>query len=166
MKSRIKINWFLILLICLICNHGYCQEQILRDLAASHKDARPYAIYPSTLRMFNLTNKKTFNDFVKPVKKILAFQLDSAMNSEQNFSDILETYKRNGFEEYFFQQSENGYLVIIGKDDSEFFGLFHGWFSKSTAFYMYGFPDLKKLPEVIEMYNNGDFIDISKIIPK
>lgn len=137
------------------------QDSILKDFA--HQTRKPgffypICLYPSTLRMINISDDAEFNALVNDIEKILIYEMDSATVS-QGTRGWLETYEEVGFEEYLTLYGKQ-FAKIMGKDD-EMVGLLES--DQSVyAFYLKGHIRLEKIPTLIGSLNSDDFIGIIK----
>ncbi|MFT4737795.1 MAG: hypothetical protein ACI8QD_002665 [Cyclobacteriaceae bacterium] len=133
------------------------QESILKDFAESRHESK-YCLYPSTLRMLNLTQDPDFNILIAPIEKALFYQLDSAASG---FDEVIDKYLSNGYETY--MQMEGGVydIHVLGKEGStvEWTGIIVIE-QEAFAFYVTGMVNWQKLPALTQTLQENDILNL------
>jgi hypothetical protein len=138
----------------------FAQQDILKtyaDTACIDK----YCLYPSTLRMINLTQNEDYNKMVENIEKLLVYTLDSTARADKSYRQILKEYQKNGFEELATIAGGKTNLSIYGKNGKE--NEFAGVVTTSEdvyAFYLIGHIDIAKIPALIQNFKQGDMLDV------
>lgn len=149
----------LIGLLTFISLSGFAQERYIKDFAEKDRSARlfyPICLYPSTLRMINLTQNEDYNSFVKGVEKLLIYKLDSSQLADDHTS-WMDKYISRGYEEYVTVYGAQT-LKIIGSKD-EYVGLV-GNKEQMIAFYLRGRIAAEKIPSLINNFQSNELLGI------
>jgi hypothetical protein len=137
------------------------QEDRFKEFAESHKD-RAFCFYPSTLRMLNIGDQQEFNNLVNNVEKLLVYKLDSISGADKLYSNMIEDYKSDGFEEYVKIEGGGNDMLILGSPagaEKEFVGIVIDD-EISLAFFLRGEVGWEEIPKMISSFQNGDFINV------
>lgn len=149
----------LLLLISLsLCIETLAQESIIKAFAEPRRPTRwlnPICLYPSTLRMINISQDPKFNELVNDIEKVLIYTLDSATIATKTYGDFIKDYENEGYEEYITMYGKQK-LQIIGKED-EYVGLIA---AEETAmcFYLRGSIPFAKIPELLQSFQGNDLL--------
>ena len=137
----------------------FAQEHPLKDLVEERRK-RKFALYPSTLRMINLTQNKDYYELVDGIEKILIYQLDSAMQADKSYSRIADVYRELNFEEYVTVYGGDQTLVLLGKEDrvNQFVG-YGGTSNQVVAFYIRGNFAWEKIPTLLNSFEGDDMLN-------
>ncbi|WP_420575661.1 hypothetical protein [Ekhidna sp.] len=152
-----KLSLLFILLLSL-CAQTHAQESIIKDFAEPRRPTRwmnPLCLYPSTLRMVNVSQDPTFNELVNDIEKVLIYTLDSATIATKTYGDFLDEYESEGYEEYITLYGKQ-HLKIIGKDD-EYVGVMAAE-GNALCFYLRGSIPFAKIPELIQSFRSNDLL--------
>lgn len=138
---------------------SFSQEKILKDFAEEGGRGwlYPICLYPSTLRMINLSGDPEVNKLVNDVEKILIYPLDSTSLNSPKLHTWLKDYEAIGYEEY-IQISGAQSIRLIGKGE-EYVGMF-GSGGKQTAFYLRGTIAFEKIPQLLKTFQSNDMIGL------
>jgi len=150
----------LIITLLFISGYTYGQESIIKNFSEPRRPTRwlnPICLYPSTLRMINLSGDPTYNELVNDIDKILIYTLDSATVVSNDYSGWLKEYEEIGYEEY-IRLSGKQDMRIIGKDD-EYVGLMKAD-EKLLTFYLRGDIPFHKIPKLINSFRSDDFLNV------
>lgn len=141
----------------------FAQEKIIKDFAEERRQ-RKYCLYPSTLRMINISNNEAYNEIVKEIDKILIYQLDSTTNASKIYLDLVKYYQEADFQEYITVYGGAYTMYIYGKEGRK--NQIMGVFAKkefSLAFYLRGTVAWQKIPELINTLSENDMINLLDI---
>ncbi len=136
---------------------SFAQESIIKDFAESRRD-RKFCLYPSTLRMINVSGDKEFYELVNNIDKVLIYQLDSSTIASNTYSGMIDQYIVNGFEEYISLTGGGQTLQLFGKEE-EFVGI-GGAGSKLMTFYLKGSIGFHKIPKLLETFEEGNILNV------
>jgi hypothetical protein len=141
------------------------QEHILKTYAEDHHSSS-YCLYPSTLRMINLSKDEAFDEIASSFQKFLIYELDSLSVVDQSFKRMLTNYQEEGFEEYLTILGSSNYTVILGKEKriNEMVGIF-GLEDQMFAFFLQGNIALQKIPTLINTLSENDLFNVLNIRP-
>ncbi|MFK7951540.1 MAG: hypothetical protein AB8B73_01740 [Ekhidna sp.] len=138
---------------------SFSQESIIKKF--TEQDGKrwlyPICLYPSTLRMVNLSGDPKFNELINDVEKILIYPLDSSLMSSPDLNSWIKEYESIGYEE-FIRVSGPQSIHLVGKKD-EYVGMFGADGSK-VAFYVRGSIAFEKIPELIKTFKGNDLLNI------
>lgn len=136
------------------------QEDILKEFARERHSAS-YCLYPSTLRMINVTRDADVDEMASSVEKFLIFELDSMSIVEQAFTPMLTDYRDEGFEEYMYILGDGHYTVILGKEKrvNEMIGIV-GLQGQMFAFFLAGNVAWQKIPSFIRTLSENDIFSL------
>ncbi len=155
---RILIN---ILLFAGLTLPAFSQEQPLKDYAEDRRE-RKFCLYPSTLRMLNMTQNEGFNEMVSGIEKLLIYNLDSAARADRSYTEVFKTYQELGYEEYMAMYGGGRTMYLYGNENKkpyEFIGVF-GDDDMALAIYLRGMVNWGKIPELIKTIQEGDVLNI------
>ncbi|MEQ9467108.1 MAG: hypothetical protein RLN88_06815 [Ekhidna sp.] len=136
------------------------QESIIKKFAEPRRPTEwmnPICLYPSTLRMINLSGDPQFNELVNDIEKILIYTLDSATVATKEHKDWLKDYEAIGYEEYISLMGKQE-MLIIGKED-EYVGVMSAE-GKAMAIYMRGQIPFAKIPKLLETFRSNDVLPL------
>ena len=136
------------------------QESIIKKFAEPRKSKQwmnPICLYPSTLRMINISNNPAFDELVNNVEKVLIYILDSATVTYKDCSYLIKEYQDANYEEYLSVQGKLN-IEMTGKKD-EFVG-FVANEEQIVAFYMRGEVPFQKIPALIKTLQSGDILSV------
>ena len=151
------LSTFILSMISLI---GFSQEGPIKDYGETHKNLK-FCLYPSTLRMINLSSNEDYYDMVNDVEKLLIYQLDSAAEASKGYMDVMKEYRDNGFEEYATIYGGKQTLVLLGSDSrEEMVGVFGAERNGSLMFYLKGTIGWQKIPTLMNNFQENDMINI------
>ena len=149
------------LLFLLLLSYGVqSQESVIKDFAEPRRPTRwmnPVCLYPSTLRMINISQDPQFNELVNDIEKVLIYTLDSATYANKEYKTLLKDYEEIGYEEYIalFGKQE---MRIIGKDE-EYVGVMAAG-GRAMAFYMKGDIPFGKIPTLLQTFQSDDVLPL------
>lgn len=147
----------LLILITLSC---FGQESIIKDFSEPRRPTNwmnPICLYPSTLRMINISGNSDFNELVNDIDKILIYTLDSATTVSDDYSSWIKEYEEIGFEEYVSLYGKQ-VMKIFGKDE-EYVGLMKAE-GRLLTFYLKGDIPFHKIPTLINSFKEDDLLGI------
>lgn len=135
------------------------QESIIKDFA---EDGRkrwlyPICLYPSTLRMVNISGNEEFNQLVNDIEKVLIYNLDSTSLTSPKLTTWMKDYEDIGYEEYILLSGKQS-LRLLGKGD-EYVGMM-GDNGRKIAFYLRGSIGFEKIPKLLQTFKGGDMLGI------
>lgn len=139
---------------------GSGQESIIKEFSEPrrpHRWLNPICLYPSTLRMINVSGDPAFYELVNDIEKVLIYTLDSATVAEKSYKDWLNEYEEIGYEEYVTMYGKQN-LRIIGKDD-EYVGVM-AVEKQVMTFYLRGEIPFHKIPKLLETFRSEDVLGI------
>lgn len=136
------------------------QESLIKDFAEPRRHTRwmnPICLYPSTLRMINISQDPQFNELVNDIEKVLVYTLDSATYTNREYKTLLKDYEDKGFEEYIalFGKQE---IRVIGKED-EYVGVMAAE-GRAMALYMRGEIPFGKIPTLMQTFQSDDVLPL------
>lgn len=132
------------------------QESILKDFAEDRKDFK-ICLYPSTLRMMNVSKDPEFNELVNGIEKLLIYRLDSSTIATKEYASWTDKYRENDFEEYMSMTGAMN-LIILGAEE-EYVGV-TGSKGQVVAFYLRGTIAFQKIPKLIQTFEGGDILSL------
>ncbi|MEM8939690.1 MAG: hypothetical protein AAGC64_10130 [Bacteroidota bacterium] len=154
-------NPFLFTLLLLVSSlSGFAQESILKEFSEPRRPTtwlNPICLYPSTLRMINISGDPNYNELVSDIEKILIYRLDSATVASDDYDSWIETYEDVGFEEYINLYGKQT-MKILGKEE-EYVGLLKVE-EKLLTFYLRGDIAFHKIPKLIQSFRKGDLLNV------
>jgi hypothetical protein len=134
------------------------QESIIKDFAEPRRSTRwmnPICLYPSTLRMINISGDPQLYELVNDIEKILIYTLDSTTVASKSYASWLGDYEAIGFEEYITMLGKQE-MRIIGKKD-EYVGVLAAE-GNAMAFYLRGEIPFGKIPTLLESFQSADVL--------
>lgn len=163
MVTNLKRYFFLILLTGLISQPLFAQESILKEFAEDN-NKRKFCLYPSTLRMVNISNEPEFNALIEPIEKLLFYSLDSASTASKSYRQVLTDYTDNGYEEYAQVYGGDYDVHILGKkrDVLEWVGILKQD-QEAFAFYLTGPVNWQKIPMLLDTMQENELINLFEI---
>lgn len=143
----------------------FAQEQLMKDFAEKRKGGKTFCFYPSTMRMINISKNEDYEELIKPIKKLMIFQLDSATSADKSYLELIKTYESNGFEEFTSYYGGGSSVFVYGKEEkiNQFMGIFSEEGGAVYSFYLTGNPNLQKLPTLINSFKENQFIDLKML---
>ncbi len=149
-----------IILIVALGIKGFSQEGPLKDFAESKSNTK-FCLYPSTLRMLNLSQNPDYNEMVNDIEKLLIYQLDSAAMANQSFKEVIKGYENREFEEYASMSGGNQTFILLGNDRrKEIIGVFGQNKENLLMFYLKGTIGFQKIPTLMNSLRENDMINI------
>jgi hypothetical protein len=136
------------------------QESILKEYAEDHHSSS-YCLYPSTLRMINLSENEAFDEMASSFEKFLIYELDSISVIDKSFRTMLSDYEKEAFEEYMTILGSGNFTVILGKEKSvnEVVGVV-GIEDQMFAFFLRGNIAWQKIPTLINTLSENDLFNV------
>ncbi|MEO9481818.1 MAG: hypothetical protein ABJG47_00140 [Ekhidna sp.] len=153
-------KYLLSVLFALFILTSVAQESIIKDFAEPRRPTRwmnPICMYPSTLRMINLSQDPSFNEMVNDIEKVLIYTLDSATAVSKSYKDMLQAYEKEGFEEYITVLGLQE-MRIIGKEE-EYVGIAAAE-GNLIAFYLRGNIPFGKIPTLLQSFQKSDMLPL------
>ena len=126
----------------------FSQEAPLKEFAEPSRQ-RKYCLYPSTLRMINVSQNPEYNQLIADVEKLLLYQYDSNPTKNAEFKTMMNAYEGLGFEDYISMYGGDQNLSIKGKNDA-MIGSF-GADDVYIIFYLKGNLALQKIPKLVNV---------------
>lgn len=118
-------------------------------------------LYPSTLRMINISQNEDYNELVSDIDKILIYVLNPEFLAATDVHGFLNTYRDMGYEEYASVKNSTQNLVILGEGTEKVIGLLGGKnMDNSLLFYMKGKINWQKIPSLMETLKSNEVVDI------
>ena len=117
----------------------------------------PLCLYPSTLRMVNISGDPEFNKLVNDIEKVLIYTFDSTTVASKSYRELIKNYEEVGYEEYMTMYGKQ-MIKIIGKED-EYVGII-AMEESAMGFYLRGTIPFAKIPELIKNFQEGDLLPI------
>lgn len=148
------------LLLLLSASALFGQESIIKEFAEPRRPTlwlNPICLYPSTLRMINLSGDPAFYELVNDIEKVLIYTLDSATIASKDYNEWMKQYEALGYEEY-VSMSGAQKLKVIGKED-EFVGLVAGE-GNAMVFYLRGNIPFSKIPTLLQTFQSSDVLSL------
>lgn len=136
------------------------QESIIKAFSEPRRPSRwmnPICMYPSTLRMINISGNPTYNELVNDIEKILVYSLDSATVAGDDYSSWIREYEEIGFEEY-IRLSGPQRVRIVGKEE-EYVGLLKAE-DRLLTFYIKGSIPFHKIPLLLQSFQSDDLLGL------
>lgn len=146
--------------LCIASLLAFGQETIIKEFAEPRRPTKwmnPICLYPSTLRMINISQDPELYKLVNDVEKVLIYTLDSATTASKTHADFLNSYEELGYEEYITLMGKQE-MKIIGKDD-EYVGVMRAE-GQSMAFYLRGEIPFGKIPKLLESFSSDDVLPL------
>lgn len=159
-KSKILILLFLMGLLQSL----WAQQEIISQYTDSVK-TRTYCLYPSTLRMLDLSENHEFYDVVNNIEKLVIYSLDSTAGADKSYLQMIKDYQETGFEEYMAMYGGSNLFLLYGLEESTT-GTFIGVYQQDNqpqAFYLKGAIGWNKIPELFEKFQEGDLLNIFQL---
>ncbi|MEM0939298.1 MAG: hypothetical protein AAF600_16995 [Bacteroidota bacterium] len=151
---------FLFTLLLLSALSDFAQESIIKEFSEPRRSTRwlnPICLYPSTLRMINISGDANYNELVSDIEKILIYRLDSITIMSEDYDSWIETYENVGFEEYINLYGKQT-MKILGKGE-EYVGLLKVE-EKLLTFYLKGEIAFHKIPNLIQSFRKGNLLNV------
>ena len=117
----------------------------------------PICLYPSTLRMINISGDPDFYELVNDIEKILIYNLDSTTIASGSYSSWISEYEEIGFEEYISLYGKQT-MKIFGKED-QYIGLMKAE-DRLLTFYLRGEIPFHKIPDLINSFREEDLLGL------
>ena len=136
------------------------QESIIKEFSEPRKVSNwlnPVCLYPSTLRMINVSANPDFYELVNDIDKILIFMLDSVAANADDKSSWIKSYEEIGYEEYISLYGQQT-MKVYGKEN-EFVGLMQAE-DRFLTFYLRGDIPFHKIPTLINSFREEDLLGI------
>lgn len=136
------------------------QESIVKEFSEPHKNSgflNPVCLYPSTLRMINISGNPDFYELVNDIDKILIYMLDTASFGTESKSSWIRDYEEIGYQEYISLYGKQT-MKIFGKED-EYVGLMQAD-DRLLTFYLRGDIPFHKIPTLINSFREEDLLGI------
>jgi hypothetical protein len=143
----------------------FAQEDILKEFAESHNQ-RKFCFYPSTLRMVNVAGDTSFNELIAPIEKLLFYNLDSTSIAEKLYRPMLNSYLKEGYEEYAQVYGGEYDVFILGKERrvQEWVGVIK-LENEAFAFYLIGQVNWQKIPKLTQTLQENDLLNLFDVMP-
>lgn len=148
------------LLLLLLYSPSFAQESIIKEFSEPRRPRRwmnPVCLYPSTLRMINVSGDPAYYDLVNDIEKILIYTLDSATVAGSDYASWIEEYEKIGYEEY-IRLSGPQNIRIVGKEE-EYVGLLKAE-GQLLTFYLRGSIPFHKIPTLMQSFQSEDFLSV------
>ncbi|MGB3468571.1 MAG: DUF4252 domain-containing protein [Cyclobacteriaceae bacterium] len=161
-----RYSIIIITLLMISLQGTFAQEGPLKEFTEENPNAKlprfsKICLYPSTLRMINITQNKDYNELVGDIEKILIYVLDSAFVEATDVYGFVDTYKERGYEEFASVKTNQQSLIILGKDTDNIIGLMNGdGFNSTLLFYMKGRINWQKIPTLMKTLKSNDVVNI------
>lgn len=138
----------------------FAQENIIKDFAEERRE-RKFCLYPSTLRMINLSNNDDYNEMIKELDKLLIYQLDSSTSASGEYRDLIGYYEQEDFEEYITMYGGENSFFIYGKEGrrNQMVGVMAAR-EGTFAFYLKGNIAWQKIPTLMNSLTENDVLNI------
>lgn len=160
-------KYLVVITICILSIQGaFAQEWPLKDFMENNPKAKlpsfsKACLYPSTLRMIDLSQNPDYQELISEIDKILIYIPDAAFLNATDPDSLFEQYKERGFKEYASVRTNVQSIVVLGKGDDQIVGtLGGGEFERTFFFYIKGSLQLQKIPRLFETFKSSDMIDI------
>ena len=160
-------KYLVILTICVLSTQGaFAQEWPLKDFMEKNPNAKlpPFSkacLYPSTLRMIDLSQNPDYQDLISEIDKILVYLPDSAFLEATDSEVLFEEYKNRGFKELVSVRTNVESILVLGKGTDQVIGTLGGGdFGRPLFFYIKGSLQLQKIPRLFETFKGSDMIDV------
>ena len=150
----------LILFTSFLIGFTSAQESIIKDFGYTRRPSKwmnPICLYPSTLRMINVSGDSEFNKLVNDIEKVLIYTFDSATVVTKSYGDLIKSYEEVGYEEYITMYGKQ-LIKIIGKKN-EYVGIM-AVEDNAIGFYLRGDIPFAKIPELMRNFQEGDLLPI------
>ena len=136
------------------------QEALIKEFAEPRRPTKwmnPVCLYPSTLRMINISQDPQFNKLVNDIEKVLIYTLDSATYATKGYKTLIKDYEEIGYEEYItlFGKQE---MRIVGKEE-EYVAVMASE-GRAMAFYMRGDIPFGKIPTLLQTFQSDDVLPL------
>lgn len=115
----------------------------------------PICLYPSTLRMINISGDPQLYEMVNDIEKVLIYTLDSATVVGKTYNSLLKDYEALGYEEYITMLGKQE-MRIIGKEN-EYVGVIAAE-GNAMTFYLRGDIPFAKIPTLLESFQSADVL--------
>ena len=146
---------------------AFSQEWPLKEFMEKNPNAElprfsKVCLYPSTLRMIDLSQNPDYQELISDIEKILVYSPGSEFVEKTNSSTLFDQYKERGFEELASVRTNVQSIIILAKGKDEVVGSLSGAeLNGSTLFfYIKGSLQLQKIPALFESFKSSDVIDI------
>jgi len=166
----------LTLLVFMCSIKGFSQEGPLKAFTEENPNSQlsrlsKVCLYPSTLRMVNISKNKDYNDLVKDIEKILIYRLDSDFMRNVDLNDLFDQYKDLNYEEYASVKGTNQNMVILGNNSNtnEVIGFLSGGGKNGSdlgtmLFYLKGSINWQKIPTLMKNFQSGDIANLFDLV--
>lgn len=124
--------------------------------------------YPGTLRMINLSADSSYYALIKPLKRATYLQFDQAALPEpvgQFSNNFLKTLQdEEHFEELMTLRNEDGLVHIMENENTSTYILSISNSDSWRVIQVIGHLDPKNIQGLFNMYEEGDFISLDKLL--
>ncbi|MEL6562036.1 MAG: DUF4252 domain-containing protein [Bacteroidota bacterium] len=161
-----RIYTAIIIFLMISIQGAFAQEGPLKKFTEENTEASlprfsKICLYPSTLRMINISQNQDYNELVSDIDKILIYVLSPEFLEATDVHGFLKTYRDMGYEEYASVKSSTQNLVILGEGSEKVIGLLGGEnMGNSLLFYMKGQINWQKIPALMETLKSNEVVDI------
>ncbi len=108
---------FLFLLFAVSCKK---EQSVVQELKKQNKIENSYFLYPSTMRMLNITNIESINKVVKDVKKVSVLNMNIDSFDYQQLSDItVDLQEKEGYDMYLEVVDTENQYYILGNESTD-----------------------------------------------
>jgi len=164
MAPRLYITMYMFLAMALLVSCG--RKDLLREFDSGHPASYKLALYPSTLRMVNISNDHTYNEMVRGVEKVRIYVYKNGSLGIDGFNGLKAELQQNGSEELVEVQNRELYFHAFSAPNSGHSIIIFG--KTGPNYYLAqidGMINVSKLPKLIGAFQKENFINIFEVIP-
>jgi hypothetical protein len=138
----------------------FAQDSVIKE-ALDNNNERKFCLYPSTLRMINMSNDPSYNEMVSGVEKLLIYSLPGSDSTRSVVDDIIGVYAAEyDYEEYARIFGGPMTLSLYGSAAEDKLVGYARQEEKIFAFYLDGKIEWQKLPTLIDKLSSMEMLDI------
>ncbi len=100
----------------LIAASASAQTRTTEDLHSKNKEAFTLFFYQNTLRMFNQSDDKTFDELIKDIEKMKFVMVDRTSFGNADYKKLVTGYKSEAFEEIMSSRFEGRNFDVFLKE--------------------------------------------------
>ena len=110
------MRYVYLLLFVLALTSASAQTRTTEDLHKNNAEAFTLFFYHNTLRMFNQTDDKTFDELIKDIEKMKFVMIDRTKFGNADYKKLVSGYKSESFEEIMSSRFEGRNFDVFLKE--------------------------------------------------
>ena len=145
---------------------AFAQEWPLKDFMENNPNAElprfsKACLYPSTLRMINLSQNPEYQDLISEIDKVLVYIPDADFLNATDADKMFDQYREKDYKELASVRTNVESILILGKGTDQFVGtLGGGELGRTMFFYIKGSLQLQNIPKLFETFQSSDMLDV------